>query len=56
MKLVGVLGNMEKGQFATVSEWMTHGNIMDYIKENHAKRLDLVCVLTFPTTFFAELR
>ena len=42
---------MEKGQFATVSEWMEHGNIMDYIKNNHANRLELVSrVFTFPTT------
>ena len=33
---------MEKGQFVTVSEWMTHGNIVEYIKHNHTNRLELV--------------
>ncbi|KAF9643193.1 kinase-like protein [Thelephora ganbajun] len=42
LKLVGVHGNMERGQFVTVSEWMTHGNIMEYIKNNHANRLELL--------------
>jgi len=25
-----------------VSEWMAHGNIMQFIRNNHANRLDLV--------------
>ena len=33
---------MEKGQFVTVSEWMAHGNIVEYIKSNHTNRLELV--------------
>ena len=41
LKLVGVLGNTEEGQF-TISEWMQHGNIVKYIKNNHVNRLDLV--------------
>ena len=36
---------MEKGQLITVSEWMEHGNIMEYIKNNHANRLELVRAL-----------
>ena len=42
MKLAGVYGDMGKGEFITVSEWMKHGNIMDYITHNHADRLELV--------------
>ena len=39
---------MEKGQFVTVSEWMVHGNIMEYIKHNHANRLKLVRDFAYP--------
>ena len=42
LKLVGVHGDMNKGQFITVSEWMAHGNVMEYIKRNHVNRLELV--------------
>ena len=42
LKLVGVYGKIEKGEFSTVSEWMKHGNIMDYIKETAVNRLQLV--------------
>ena len=48
MKLVGVQGDMNKGQFITVSEWMAHGNVMQYIKENHVNRLELVCGFAAP--------
>jgi serine/threonine-protein kinase TNNI3K len=34
LKLAGVQGDMDKGQFITVSEWMAHGNIMEYIRNN----------------------
>ena len=56
MKLVGVYGDMAKGEFATVSEWMKHGNIMDYVKSNHTNRLELVRGFTFPTTFSVKTR
>ena len=56
LKLVGVLWDMEKGQFTTVSEWMAHGNIMEYIRNNHTNRLELVRTLTFPTTSFTKSR
>jgi len=46
---------MERGQFITVSEWMAHGNIMEYIKNNHINRLELVYYLAFPATPFANL-
>ena len=49
LKLAGVQGDMKIGQFITVSEWMKHGNIMDYIKDNHVNRLGLV------RFFFASL-
>ena len=47
-KLVGVHGDMGRGQFSTVSEWMAHGNIMQFIKNNHANRLELVGDFTSP--------
>ena len=43
LKLVGVYGDMEKREFTTVSEWMTHGHIIEYIKKNAVNRLKLVC-------------
>ena len=42
LKLAGVQGDMEKGHFITISEWMKNGNIMEYIKNNHVNRLELV--------------
>jgi len=47
---------MEKGQFATVSEWMEHGNIMEFIEKNYTNRLDLVRGSTLPTASSAEAR
>ena len=40
LKLVGVLGDIRWRQFATVSEWMAHGNIIEYIGKNATNRLD----------------
>lgn len=48
LRFVGVKGDMAKGQFVTVSEWMARGNIMDYIRKNTANRLDLVHDYPFP--------
>ena len=56
LKLAGVCGDMEKGQFIIVSEWMAHGNIMEYINRNHANRLKLVRDFTFPTTSLSTTR
>jgi serine/threonine protein kinase len=42
LRLVGVLGGVEKGQFVAVSEWMKHGNITEYIRNNAVNRLELV--------------
>jgi len=42
------MGDMEKGQFITVSEWMEHGNIMQYIGKTHVNRLELVRGFRFP--------
>ena len=55
LKLVGVQEDTGKRQFITVSEWMKHGNIMEYIKNNHANRLELVRDFTFPTASSAEI-
>jgi len=54
MKLAGVYGDMTKGEFVTVSEWMKHGNIMEYVKNNHTNRLELVRGPALPTNFSAE--
>ena len=48
--LVGVQGDMEKGPFVTVSEWMVRGDIMQYIRNGHVNRLELVRDFTFPAT------
>jgi serine/threonine protein kinase len=50
LKLHGVQGDMKIGEFITVSEWMKHGNVMDYIKLNHVNRLELVRYFTFLAT------
>jgi len=42
LRLFGAQEDVEKRQFATVSEWMDGGNIMEFIKGNHANRLELV--------------
>ena len=42
LNLVGVQEDVRQRQFVTVSEWMEHGNITEYIKKNYANRLDLV--------------
>ena len=47
LKLVGVLGGFEQYQFATVSEWMVHGTIMEYIRKYATNRLELVRVSVF---------
>lgn len=41
LRLVGVQGDMETGQFSTISEMMVRGNIMEYVKRNHVNRLEL---------------
>ena len=52
LKLIGVQWDMEERQFSTVSEWMEHGNIMEYIKTNSVNRLELVRDFTSPVHFF----
>ena len=56
LRLVGVRGDMSKGQFITVSTWMAHGNIMEYIRKNHVNRLELVRGFTAHPTSFAKMR
>jgi len=46
---------MDKGQFITISEWMAHGNIMEYIGKNHVNRLELVRGFTVPATSFTKI-
>ena len=43
LSLTGV--PMERNQFVTVSEWTGHENIMQYIRQNHVGRLELVSAL-----------
>ena len=47
LKLLGVLGGIGQYQFATVAEWMDHGNIMQYIRDNATNRLTLVRIPAF---------
>jgi len=56
LKFTGVRGDMEEPQFTTVSEWMAHGNIMDYIKHHYVNRLELVCDLTSPAAPFTKMQ
>ena len=48
LKLVGIQGDINKGQFTIVSEYMAHGNVMQYIKANYVNRLELVCGFAVP--------
>ena len=52
--LVGVQEDMERGQFVTVSEWMEHGTIMEYIESNHINRLELVRDFASPAAPFIQ--
>jgi len=56
LKLLGVKEDVEKREFITVSEWMEHGTIMDYIEHKHANRLQLVRSFTFPATPTTKMR
>ena len=56
LKLIGVKEDVEKKEFISVSEWMEHGTIMDYIKNKHANRLQLVRGFTFPATPTTNMR
>ena len=60
LELVGVQDDKKKEHLVTVSEWMVHGNIMDYIgtvKKNPANRLELVLdVFVFRTTPSTKIR
>ena len=51
LKLVGVQEDMKKRQLAIVSEWMSHGNIMEFIDNYHANWLELVRGITVPPYF-----
>ena len=55
LKLVGVRGDTDQGQFITISEWMARGNIMEYIKKNSTNRLGLVRGFVVPAVPFAEV-
>ena len=55
LKLVGIQGDMDKGQFITVSEWMAHGNIMEYTRKNSVNRLELASDFTLPIIPFTKM-
>jgi len=56
LKLVGVKEDVEKRQFAAVSEWMGGSNIMEFIKEHPVNRLELVRDFTFSAASHAKTR
>jgi len=56
LKFAGVQGDVDKGEFITICEWMAHGNIMEFIKNNCVNRLGLVRGFTAPATPFTETR
>lgn len=47
LNLIGVLDGFMGHQFITVSEWMVHGNVMEYIRKNATNRLMLVSTSRF---------
>jgi len=55
-KPAGVHGDMDKGRFITISEWMAHGSIMQCICKNRINRLELVRGFTVPTIPFTKIR
>ena len=42
LNLIGVPDTLEDGRFSMVSEWMTNGNIMEYVRSNAGNHLKLV--------------
>ena len=51
LPLMGV--TMNDKQYVTVTEWMSNGNIVQYLKRNNADRLQLVFI-SYQTPFFAQ--
>ena len=54
--LVGAQEDIKKRQLVVVSERMMYGNIMEYIKENHANRLELVRDFALLTVSFTKIQ
>ena len=46
LKLGGVYGDMGKGQFITVYEWMVHGTITEYTRKEYVNGLELVRIFS----------
>jgi serine/threonine protein kinase len=42
LNLIGVLDTLEDGMFSTISEWMAHGNVMEYVTSHAGNHLKLV--------------
>lgn len=42
LTLLGVLGGISSPKFSTMTDFMSRGNIMRYIGNNHSNRLQLV--------------
>ena len=50
LKLIAVDIGPENRDFSMISEFMVHGNIVEYIRVNEANRIRLVChLLPLPT-------
>ena len=56
LKLIGAREDTRERQFVTVSEWMVHGTIMEYIENHPSNRLELVRDLATPATSFTQPR
>jgi len=54
--LVGAQEDITKRQLVTVSKRMMYGNIMKYISENHANRLELVRDFALLTASFTKIQ
>ena len=56
LELLGAQEDVEVGRLTTVSEWMEHGTIMEYIASHHANRLELVSDPALVATSFTQTR
>jgi len=56
LKLVGVQEDVKERQFTMVSEWMSQGNIVEFIENNRANRLELVRGFTLPQISITKMR
>ena len=43
LNLIGVPDTLEDGRFSMISEWMTNGSIVEYVRSKAGNHLKLVC-------------